>query len=128
MATVGRDVLSRVTFKRITVDVPEWGGEAWIREMSSAEVARVQQIAIAAVDVVTRTVTDVTALARFQAMVVVAGWIDAEGHNCLTETDVDLVLGQPSKVVALLSSEICKLSGIEPISDVKAQVEEAKND
>lgn len=121
MATVGREVLgSKRAFKRAVVNVPEWGGDVHIRELSAAEVARVQQIATSAVDVATRTVTDVTALARFQAAVVVAGWVDEDGANELTDADIDSVLEQPSKVVALLSQNISRLSGMESAEGVDA--------
>ncbi len=125
--SVGREALSKATFKRATVAVPEWGGDALIRELSAAEVAKVQQIANTAVDMATRTVRDVAALARFQAEVVVAGWIDDAGANVLTAEDVDSVLAQPSKIVALLSKEISKLSGMEAAETAEAPVEEAKN-
>lgn len=126
--SVGREALNKVTFKRAVVDVPEWGGNALIRELSAAEVARVQQIANTAVDMVTRTVKDVSALARFQAEVVVSGWIDDAGSNVLTTADVDAVLAQPSKIVALLSKEISRLSGMEaPETAEESPVEEAKN-
>ena len=123
--SVGREALSKATFKRATVAVPEWGGDALIRELSAAEVAKVQQIANTAVDMATRTVRDVAALARFQAEVVVAGWIDDAGANVLTAEDVDSVLAQPSKIVALLSKEISKLSGMEAAETAEAPVEEA---
>ena len=128
MANVGREALGKATFKRATVAVPEWGGDALIRELSAAEVAKVQQIANTAVDMATRTVRDVAALARFQAEVVVAGWIDDAGANVLTAADVDSVLAQPSKIVSLLSKEISKLSGMETAETAEATpVEEAKN-
>ena len=128
MANVGREALGKATFKRATVNVPEWGGDALIRELSAAEVARVQQIANTAVDMTTRTVRDVAALARFQVEVVVAGWIDDAGANVLTASDVDSVLAQPSKIVSLLSKEISKLSGMEAAETAEATpVEEAKN-
>ena len=126
--SVGREALGKATFKRATVAVPEWGGDALIRELSAAEVAKVQQIANTAVDMATRTVRDVAALARFQAEVVVAGWIDDAGANVLTAADVDTVLAQPSKIVALLSKEISRLSGMEAAEQAEATpVEEAKN-
>ena len=125
--SVGREALGKATFKRATVAVPEWGGDALIRELSAAEVAKVQQIANTAVDMATRTVRDVAALARFQAEVVVAGWIDDAGANVLTASDVDSVLAQPSKIVSLLSKEISKLSGMEAAETAEAPVEEAKN-
>ena len=126
--SVGREALSKVTFRRMAVDVPEWGGDALIRELSAAEVARVQQIANTAVDMATRTVKDVSALARFQAEVVVSGWIDDAGNNVLTTADVDAVLAQPSKIVALLSKEISRLSGMEtPEAAEGTPLEEAKN-
>ena len=63
-----------------------------------------------------------------QAEVVVAGWIDDAGANVLTASDVDSVLAQPSKIVALLSKEISKLSGMEAAETAEATpVEEAKN-
>jgi hypothetical protein len=128
MPNLGREALNKDTFKRMVVEVPEWGGTALIRELSAAEVARVQQIANDAVDVATRTVKDASALARFQAEVVVAGWIDDSGNNVLTLADVDNVLAQPSKIVILLSREISKLSGMEATSSIEeAPVAEAKN-
>ena len=127
MATVGREVLgSKRAFKRAVVNVPEWGGDVHIRELTAIEVARAQQIAASAVDVASRKVIDVTALARFQAAMIVAGWVDENGANELTDADIDGVLEQPSKVVALLSQEIAHLSGIELAEGVDALVA-AKN-
>ena len=127
MATVGREVLgSKRAFKRAVVNVPEWGGDVHIRELTAIEVARAQQIAASAVDVASRKVIDVTALARFQAAMIVAGWGDENGANELTDADIDGVLEQPSKVVALLSQEIAHLSGIELAEGVDALVA-AKN-
>lgn len=127
MATVGREVLgSKRAFKRAVVNVPEWGGDVHIRELTAIEVARAQQIAASAVDVASRKVIDVTALARFHAAMIVAGWVDENGANELTDADIDGVLEQPSKVVALLSQEIAHLSGIELAEGVDALVA-AKN-
>lgn len=128
MATVGREVLgNKRAFKRAVVDVPEWGGDVHIRELSAAEVARVRGIATGAVNVTTRTVTDVAALARFQAAVVVAGWVDDNGVNELTDADIDGVLEQPSKIVERLAEEIARLSGIELAENADA-LAAAKND
>jgi hypothetical protein len=124
MATVGREVLSRATFKRATVEVPEWGGQVCIRELSAAEVARVQQMAQSAVDVATRRVVDPVALARFQAKLVVMGWIDDDGRNVLAESDLDAVLEQPSQVVALVSREISRLSGMEAAAAATSEGEQ----
>ena len=113
MAIVGREALNKATFKRAVVHVPEWGGDVHIRELSAAEVASVQKIATSAVDLTTRTVTDTTALARFQAAVIVAGGGDENGAHVLTDADIDTVLAQPSQIVVRLAQEISRLSGME---------------
>lgn len=109
--SIGRDVLaSRAGFKFATVDVPEWGGSVRVRELSAAEVAEVQALAMAAV--ADGQIANRGALLQFQAQVVIAGWVDDAGANVLTGADTVDILAQPAAIVARLAETITKLSGM----------------
>lgn len=124
---LGREILTKPTFRREQVEIPELDGVCFIRELSAAEVVRGQAIATGAIDMETRRVTDVEQLAKFQGHVIVAGWINEDGSNVLAPADVDAVLALPSKVVNALSTAIITLSGMETPQG-ENDGEAAKND
>lgn len=125
--SLGRDALAnKASFKRATVEVPELGGMVLVRELSAAEATRVQGIAMGAVDQDTKKLRDVSALLQFQAQVIIAGWIDDDGNNVLTQADTDMILAQPAAVVERIAEAITKLSGMTGKTP-EAPLEAAKN-
>lgn len=115
---VGRDVLGKGLLKRAEVDVAEWGGLALVRELSSAEIEDVRVLAGQSMN---DGVLDGKAVGRFERALVVAGWINADGSQVLSDEDVSLLGGESARAVTLLASKISELSGLTPSTQADAK-------
>ncbi len=102
MASIGRDVLTRrAGFKRAAVNVPEWGGDVQIRELSAGEILHIAHIQSKGGD---------GATSALLAHMLICGWIDDNGVNVFTAEDESAILAMPSGIVTRIANEISQLS------------------
>lgn len=100
---VGRDVLYTPILRQRRVAVPEWGGEALVRELTLAEAAQ-----IGGLDV--RKRDDQMQAA---ALTIRYGWINEDGSNVVTDADLPKVMQQSIALVVRLATAIADLSGLD---------------
>ena len=106
-------ILEAVDLRTVTVDVPEWGGDVVLRELSAAQMAIFKAQSVAAVDPQTRAVKDGATLFRLSAWVVAQGVIDGEGKRLFTDADVDRLGEKSDAVIDRLAARVLQLSGAE---------------
>ena len=107
------------------VDVPAWGGQVMLRELSGAQRTQlIEQIVDlhgmlgATADTVSGA--DVRRAFEASAEVVRMTWVDGDGNPVIQSAeDFDLLLRQPYEVVLEIAGAALKLSGLAP--DAKAQ-------
>lgn len=116
MAMLGKEALKHSTLKREVVHIPEWGGDAIVRELSAREQA---ELTAARKQVIGG---DVDAGMRVMAQVVACAWVDENGDRILTtQEEIDALLDQSVGVLSAISDVAMRLSG-----DSKGAAEEAK--
>lgn len=93
------------------LDVPEWGGQVRVRELSAAQMAAFKARSVDAVDTNSRTVKDGAALFALSCWVVAQGVVDADGARVFGDEDVDALGGKSDQVIERLAERILGLSG-----------------
>lgn len=127
MALLGKEILSRDTFTRKTIEIPEWGGEIVVRGLSGHEAMTINQTAIEIADDRANGKFDAAKAERWEARTVVCGWINEDGSSVLSAQDVDALLGKETEIISRIAREIRILSGMEKAKDeAEAPVKEAK--
>ena len=113
-------ILEAADLRTEAVEVPEWGGEVLLRELSAAQMAEFKAKSVAAVDPQTREIRDGATLFRLSAWVVCQGAMDEEGKRLFTDADVARLGEKSDTVIDRLAAHVLKMSG------AAATVEEAE--
>lgn len=121
MAILGLESLSGMLLKEREIEIPEWGGVALVRELTSAEVDTIRQVAMLAVDTKTSKVLDAGALYRFQLRLIAAGWINPDGSRVLKDDQIDKLRDVSNAVTQRLATAIMQLSGLDDTAQAVAE-------
>jgi hypothetical protein len=135
MAFLGKEILKRDTFKRKTIDIPEWGGQIIVRGLSGNEAIAINQTAVEISLDRQAGKFDAAKAERWEANTVIRGWINEDGSAVLSPTDVDDLLGKETEIISRIAREIRILSGMEkakaddpsPSSEAKKNSTETPN-
>lgn len=109
---IGRDVLRRQVLRTERVEVPEWGGEIIMRQMSAAEITEFalygEQLRAGGGSI------DAEESIRLAAQAVAAAWVDEEGKRVLTSADdvTELLRTQTADTINRLSRKALEISGL----------------
>lgn len=125
---LGREVLLGTVrlLATLTIEVPEWGGQVIVRELTKREAADAQKFVFGAVDVKGQTISDTDKLARFNVRLVRYGWVDEDGNQVIAPNEEEQLFDMSNGVLERLGAAIAKLSGLGENNDAKADIEAAK--
>lgn len=132
MAFIGRDILTRNTLKRKVVDIPEWGGQITLRELTGREAIQVNQGAVEISEDRKAGKFDAGKAVRWEALTVSLGWINEDGSHVLAEGDIDqLIASQPYALIERIGKEVRSVSGADkpkPVEDAKKNLTETPSE
>jgi hypothetical protein len=94
------------TLKREEVDVPEWSGSVYVREMTGLERDRFEVVLIEG------------KRANFRALIAAFTVCDEDGQRIFTEADAKALAGQPASAMDRISTVALRLNAI-TASDVE---------
>ena len=97
------DILRTDDLKRVSVPVPEWGGDVWLWELTAAERAGFEDAVAAAADKASSGVGVLVTLLRATVR-------DADGKPLFTEADRDAMGGKSGAVLMRLADRAMKLN------------------
>lgn len=123
---LGKEILGKKLLMKRVVNVPKWGGDVILRELTKAEASDAQKLAFGSVDVKTQSISDSDKLARFNIRLIRLGWIDEEGNQVLSASDEEMLFNESNDVLETLGGAIADMSGIGSNSNAKADLEAAK--
>lgn len=113
-------ILEAADLRTEAVDVPEWGGEVLLRELSAAQMSEFKAKSVAAVDPQTQAVRDGATLFGLSAWIVSRAAIGEDGKRLFTDADLTRLGEKSDKVIDRLAARVLKMSG------AAATVEEAE--
>lgn len=106
------DIFNSYCLKQETIDVPSWGGEVRIQELSAGAVSKLQA-------------TEGDAL-KAAATIIVQGVIGEDGKKIFTPADIDKILDRISVAdLNMVSEQILKLSDMFNVEEGEATEGEA---
>jgi hypothetical protein len=115
--SLGREVLLRSVLKTVCVEVPEWEGDIYLRQMSGT-----QTMAFTALGAAIDPKADPGAALRLAAWVLTATWVDDGGSQVLTANDIDdLLATQTADVINRLATRAMQISGLAPDAIASAE-------
>lgn len=104
-------ILEAADLRTESVDVPEWGGEVLLRELSAAQMSEFKAKSVAAVDPQTRAVRDGVTLFGLSAWIVSRSAIGEDGKRLFTDADLPRLGEKSDKVIDRLAARVLEMSG-----------------
>lgn len=104
-------ILEAADLRTESVDVPEWGGEVLLRELSAAQMSEFKAKSVAAVDPQTRAVRDGVTLFGLSAWIVSRSAIGEDGKRLFTDADLSRLGEKSDKVIDRLGARVLEMSG-----------------
>ncbi len=105
-------ILKAQDLKREIVDVPEWGGEVYVRGFTALEKEEVEIRSMSMVDVATGQIRDARQLAGLKAWIVARCVVDSDGVRIFLDADMDGLQGKNAEVIARLADTAGRLSAL----------------
>ncbi|HQW36780.1 MAG TPA: hypothetical protein PL074_07035 [Thermoflexales bacterium] len=105
-------ILASSVIKRERVNVPAWGGDVWIRELTIAERDR-YKVHMMRVDENGKITPALDRIAEIRVMLVEMAACDDEGQSLFQPGDVAKLGGDSDEAVEQLSTVAMRLSGLE---------------
>lgn len=105
-------ILKAQDLKREIVDVPEWGGEVYVRGFTALEKEEVEIRSMSMVDITTGEIRDARQLAGLKAWIVARCVVDSDGVRVFTDGDMDGLQGKNAEVIARLADTAGRLSAL----------------
>ncbi len=107
------DIFNSYTLKQDKIEVPSWGGEVTIQELSAGAVSKLQA-------------TEGDAL-KAAATIIVHGVVGEDGKKIFTPADIDKILDRISVTdLNMISEEILKLSDMFNAEEVEGEASEGE--
>lgn len=131
MPVLGRaQILSAADLKQERVDVPEWGGEVIVQELSAAAAVKFMAMSMSAVDLETRAIRNASEMFDLYVWVAAHAIVDEEG-NRLFEGDEGVAALARKKLdpVRRIAEVAMNLSGLQrkAAEDVKKKSSKTLN-
>lgn len=129
MAYIGKEIIKRNTntFKRKTIDIPEWGGQIIVRGLSGKEAIPVSQGAMEISAARQKGNANANQAVRWQALTVSLGWINEDGSHVLEPSDIDgFIESTEHAVIERIAKEIRILTGMQAVNPEAKPADEAK--
>lgn len=104
-------ILEAADLRTESVDVPEWGGEVLLRELSAAQMSEFKAKSVAAVDPQTRAVRDGVTLFGLSAWIVSRSAIGEDGKRLFTDADFSRLGEKSDQVIDRLGARVLEMSG-----------------
>ncbi len=105
-------ILTAQDLKREIVDVPEWGGEVYVRGFTALEKEEVEMRSMAMVDIATGQIRDARQLAGLKAWIVARCTVDSDGVRIFSDADMDGLQGKNAEVISRLADVAGRLSSL----------------
>ena len=110
--SLNRDqILAHKTLKCETIEVPEWGGEVKVRELSASEADVFESGLAAARQGQNGSGPDPLIARNFRAKIVALAAVDDEGNRLFTDDDVETLGSMSRSALDRVSSVAMRLSG-----------------
>lgn len=127
MTKLNRDaILKSRDLKRIEVEVPEWGGTLYIKELSTKEKVDLNDYILS----LQAKGTEVSPLNAMRAMakILVLTVVDEDDTKLFTDTDIEELLSKSTAVINRLTTTAMNLAGMsqETIEEVKDSLKNAR--
>lgn len=123
-----KDVLSKNRLKMELVEVPEWEGDVYIRELSQGQLLEYNEH----LHKISEKNPEITPSASLELMALLVFYsvCDEQGNPLFAEDDVKDLANSNLNVLLTLSTKIMKLSGVsgEAIDEVAANLKNAQSD
>lgn len=124
---IGLDALRGGGLRTALVDVPAWGGQVMLREMTGAQRALFLERVVDLYRIMSKGMAEASGAEmrvgfETSAEIVKMCWVDGEGNPVIrTPDDCDLLLRQPLDVVSEVAAAALKLSGLAPSATEEAK-------
>jgi len=103
-------ILKAQDLRRELVDVPEWGGEVYVRSFTALEREEVEMRSMQMVDIATGQIKDARQMAGLKAWIVSRTVVDSDGRRIFTDADTDGLQGKAAEVIGRLADKATELS------------------
>ena len=104
--TAREQILAAQDLKKVEVDIPEWGGKFYVRELTGTERGDLERR-------VSEAIKANTLRENYRGLVVIASLVDESGQRIFTFDDLTLVSGKSGKLlerVGKVAESLNKLS------------------
>lgn len=118
MTMLGKAALRSYALKRQTIEVPAWGGEILLRELTAQEQTN---LAVTGKLLKDAGKEEAKLVAETMALIIRLSWINEDGSPVLTSADTGELLSQPLHILQPIADAAIALSGM-----AAAAAEEAK--
>lgn len=105
-------ILKAQDLRRELVDVPEWGGEVYVRGFTALEKEEVEMRSMQMVDIATGQIKDARQMAGLKAWIVARCVVDSDGVRIFTDADMDGLQGKNAEVISRLADVAGRLSAL----------------
>jgi len=115
-------ILNSQDLERAELDIPEWGGQVFYRELTGIERDELTDLYIEAqvTDPATGTVKQLLPK-HYKAKICIMGVIDEDGSNVFTKEHLERVAAKSARCIDTVSSAITKISGMAGVTIEGAQ-------
>ena len=103
-------ILKAQDLRRELVDVPEWGGEVYVRSFTALEREEVEMRSMQMVDIATGSIKDARQMAGLKAWIVARTVVDSDGQRIFSDADMDGLQGKNAGVISRLADVASRLS------------------
>lgn len=111
-------ILKAQDLRRELMDVPEWGGELYVRGFTALEKEEVEMRSMQMVDIATGQIKDARQMAGLKAWIVARCTVDSDGTRIFTDADMDGLQGKNAEVISRLADVAGRLSKLS-VDDVE---------
>lgn len=112
MPVLGREVLGNRILKRKALEVPEWGGVIFVRELTGREAIPISQGALEISQAREKGELSAEQVVRWHTLTVRYGWINEDGSYVLGDDDMETLMDESQDTVERIADEIRALSGM----------------
>lgn len=119
-------ILAAQDLRRELVDVPEWGGEVYVRGFTALEKEEVEIRSMQMVDIASGQIRDARQLAGLKAWIVARCVVDSDGRRVFTDADMDGLQGKNAEVISRLADVAGRLSHLD-VEETEKNFESRQN-
>lgn len=105
-------ILKAQDLGRELVNVPEWGGEVYVRGFTAWEKEEVEMRSLAMVDVATGQIKDASQMAGLRVWIVARCVVDSDGNRIFTDADMEALQEKNEDAIRRLAEMPAEMSKI----------------